>query len=114
MVSTSRTMLKIGIHSAFGPNSPMEFGTLDFKNLGSPTRQCLVFFHSADNITKAVRVLVATHSFSLLYFKHYIYINVIPMCDIFTIFEQGFPLNLIETRKYICSWNDTEYRLSQQ
>ena len=32
-------MLKIGIHLAFGPHSPMEFGTLDYKNLGRATVQ---------------------------------------------------------------------------
>ena len=42
MAKTGWTVLKIGIHSAFGPNSPMEFGTLDFKNLGRPTVQVLV------------------------------------------------------------------------
>ena len=31
MVKTSWTVLKIGIHWAFGPNSPKEFGTLDLK-----------------------------------------------------------------------------------
>ena len=45
MVKTGWTVLKIGIHSAFGPNSPMEFGTLDFKNLGWPSAQyCLLDF----------------------------------------------------------------------
>ena len=41
VVKTGWTVLKIGIHSAFGPNSPMEFGTLDFKNLGRPNEQAI-------------------------------------------------------------------------
>ena len=39
MVKTGWTVLKIGIQSALGPNSPMEFGTLDFKKLGRPIVQ---------------------------------------------------------------------------
>ena len=34
MVKTGWTVLKIGIHSAFGPNSPMEFGILDLEKFG--------------------------------------------------------------------------------
>ena len=39
VVKTGWTMLKIGILSAFCPNFPMEFGSLDLKNLGKPSRQ---------------------------------------------------------------------------
>ena len=41
VVKTGWTVLKIAIHSAFSPNSPLEFGILDLQNLGRPTVQGL-------------------------------------------------------------------------
>ena len=42
VVKTGSTLLKIRIHSAFGTNFPMEFGTLDIKDLGRPTGHPLI------------------------------------------------------------------------
>ena len=38
MVKSGWTVFKISICSTFGLNSPMEFGTFDFMNLGRPIK----------------------------------------------------------------------------